>query len=215
LDMPIIDIIHQHFSGLSQRQTEQFAILGPLYSEWNSKVNVISRKDIGQFYLHHVLHSLAIAHIAPFEDGTAVLDVGTGGGFPGIPLAIMFPECRFTLVDSIGKKIKVVEDVANRVGLDNVTPVWGRMEDVPGTYDVAVSRAVAPLADLAEWLRGKVHPSKKTVHGLLCLKGGDLTKEITDSRTLPKVYELNSVFKDPYFEGKKLLWVAGFGQRKK
>jgi len=208
------DIVVHHFPNLTDRQRDQFTALGTLYTDWNSKVNVISRKDIDQFYLHHVLHSLAIARIAPFEDGTMVLDVGTGGGFPGIPLSIMFPQCRFTLVDSIGKKIKVVEDVAARIGLTNVTPKWGRMEDVPGTFDVAVSRAVAPLADLAGWLQGKVHPSKKSVHGLLCLKGGDLTQEIADSRLHPKVYELKSVFKDEYFEGKKLLWVEGFGQRR-
>lgn len=214
IETEFISVLNE-FPHLTGKQQEQLKALGPLYAEWNEKVNVISRKDIEQFYLHHVLHSLAIAHIAPFESGTTVLDVGTGGGFPGIPLAIIFPECRFTLVDSIGKKIKVVENVANRIGLPNVVPIWGRMENVPGTHDVAVSRAVAPLADLAEWLRGKVHPSDKSVHGLLCLKGGDLTKEIADSRLQPKVYELKSFFAHPYFEGKKLLWVAGFGQRKK
>lgn len=187
-------------------------MLGLFYTEWNAKVNVISRKDIDQFYLHHVMHSLAIAKLLPFAPGTTVLDVGTGGGFPGIPLAIFFPECHFTLVDSIGKKIKVVEDVTARLGLTNVTPIWSRMEDVAGTFDVAVSRAVAPLSELSQWLRGKLHLSDKRVHGLLCLKGGDLTQEIADSRLRPTVFDLGNELNDPYFEGKKLLWVEGFSQ---
>lgn len=207
-------LISTHFPDLAQQQRMQIDMLLALYTEWNEKVNVISRKDLDQFYLHHVLHSLAVAHFTPFEPGTTVIDVGTGGGFPGIPLAILFPTCQFTLVDSIGKKIKVVEDVAHRLALSNVNPVWGRMEAVPGTFDVAVSRAVAPLADLAHWLRGKVHPSTKTVKGLLCLKGGDLGQEIADSRLKPQVFDIQTAFDNPYFEGKKLLWVSDFGQRR-
>lgn len=214
MNTPDPSIISGHFSNLTQQQREQIAMLLPLYGEWNDKVNVISRKDLNSFYLHHVLHSLAVAHFTPFETGTSVIDVGTGGGFPGIPLAIVFPQCHFTLVDSIGKKIKVVEDVATRLGLRNVTPVWGRMEAVPGTFDLAVSRAVAPLADLAHWLRGKVHPSNRAVKGLLFLKGGDLAQEIADSRLKPQVFDIKLAFDNPYFEGKKLLWVSDFGQRR-
>ena len=214
MNSPDSSLILAHFPYLAQHQREQIDMLLPLYSEWNEKVNVISRKDLDQFYLHHVLHSLAVAHFAPFEPGTTVIDVGTGGGFPGIPLAILFPTCKFTLVDSIGKKIKVVENVATRLGLQNVAPVWGRMEAVPGTFDVAVSRAVAPLADLAHWLHGKVHPSNKKVGGLLCLKGGDLGQEIAESRLKPQIFDIHSAFDYPFFEGKKLLWVNDFGQRR-
>lgn len=183
-------------------------MLYSVYSEWNEKINVVSRKDFHLFYERHVLHSLAIAKVAQFESKTRVLDVGTGGGFPGIPLAILFPECTFHLVDSIGKKIKVVQEVAEEIGLKNVTAEQQRMEQVKGNYDVIVTRAVASLSTLKNWLKGKLdRKSDKAVTGLFCLKGGDLFEEITEARVKANVHEISNSFEDDFFETKKVVWV--------
>ena len=205
---PNSDIISNYFPDLTQHQKEQFEQLYPLYVHWNAKINVISRKDTGLFYLRHVLHSLAIAKLLPFQDGTMVLDVGTGGGFPGIPLAIMFPNCNFHLIDSIAKKVKVATDVAAQLDLDNVKVEQGRVEELKFRYDVIVTRAVAPLLTLKRWTSGKlIKRSDKKINGLICLKGGDLTNEIIEAKLKPKLFNLSDHFKDEFFETKKLVWV--------
>jgi 16S rRNA (guanine527-N7)-methyltransferase len=176
-----VDVILKYFSDFSQKQLDQFAALQSLYTEWNGKINVISRKDIESLYTRHVLHSLAIAAVCNFDDGAEVVDIGTGGGFPGIPLAIFFPKVRFLLTDSIGKKIKVVQEVAAAIGLENVEAVHSRVEDIDRSFDFAVSRAVAPLGELWQWIRPKIRKgqaSEEFANGLLCLKGGDLRTEI-------------------------------------
>ncbi|MBO7408789.1 MAG: 16S rRNA (guanine(527)-N(7))-methyltransferase RsmG, partial [Paludibacteraceae bacterium] len=172
-------IIPDYFS-LTDRQAEQFAQLEVLYPEWNDKINLISRKDIANLEEHHLLHSLAIAKLLPFADGTTILDVGTGGGFPGIPLAIMFPKCQFLLIDSIGKKIRVAEDIAQRIGLNNVECLQERAEDEKRQFDFVVSRAVMPLPDLVKIIRKNVHHKHKNAipNGLIVLKGGNITGEI-------------------------------------
>jgi 16S rRNA (guanine527-N7)-methyltransferase len=201
-----MNLIQENFQGLTPQQIEQFAKLEELYKKWNAQINVISRKDIDALYLKHVLHSLGIAKVQPFLPGSKVLDVGTGGGFPGIPLAIMFPESEFVLVDSIGKKIKVVEAVAEALGLKNVRAVHGRAEKVKGEFDFIVSRAVTQMDDFVKWTRKKV--AKKQRHalknGILYLKGGDLSEEL---KNFPKaeIYDLTSYFDDPFFETKKVV----------
>lgn len=203
-------LLGHYFPNLTAAQHEQFAQLKPLYEEWNAQINVISRKDMDAFYVHHVLHSLAIAKAAPFDDGTVVLDVGTGGGFPGIPLAIMFPTCTFHLVDSIGKKIKVVNGVANALELENVTAEKARVEHLPHTYDVVVTRAVAPLSTLKHWLYGRLDPAtKKSVRGLIALKGGDLAAEIAEAKVKTKLIPVSSLFDEEFFATKTLVWVNG------
>ncbi|MCF8256264.1 MAG: 16S rRNA (guanine(527)-N(7))-methyltransferase RsmG [Flavobacteriales bacterium] len=203
-------VISKYFPNLTARQQAQFAQLLPLYEEWNAQINVISRKDMESFYVHHVLHSLAIAKAAPFDDGTVVLDVGTGGGFPGIPLAIMFPNCTFHLVDSIGKKIKVVNGVAEALGLENVTAEQARVELLPHTYDVVVTRAVAPLSQLKQWLRGRLDPkTAKSVRGLLALKGGDLAEEMSAAKMTARIIPIQSFFNEDYFETKSVIWIKG------
>lgn len=205
------EIILDYFGDLTDLQKQQFAALYDVYLEWNNQINVVSRKDFHLFYERHVLHSLAIAAVAEFEDGTRILDVGTGGGFPGIPLAILFPNCRFHLVDSIGKKIKVANGVAEAIGLTNVKAEQARMEQGLQKYDVIVTRAVAPLAQLKHWLVGKLDAkSKKSVSGLFCLKGGDLTEEIIQARVKAELFNIQDIFKEDFFETKKVVWVKKF-----
>ncbi len=188
-------------------------MLEALYKEWNEQINVISRKDIDSLYEKHVLHSLAIAPICPFDDGAQVVDIGTGGGFPGIPLAIFYPEVEFVLSDSIGKKIKVVQEVANAIGLKNVTAIHSRVEDIKGrTFDYAVSRAVAPLGDLWKWVNHMIRKGQKgeeLPNGLVCLKGGDLTKEIADSglKKMVQAWSVQDIFPEPAFEEKYVVYV--------
>lgn len=205
---PSWEIILQYFPDISDEQKNLFERLYPIYFDWNTKINVISRKDTHLFYERHVLHSLAIAKLLPFSDGTMVLDVGTGGGFPGIPLAIMFPECNFHLVDSIAKKIKVVADVAEQLELENVKAEQARVEELKLRYDAIVTRAVAPLITLGRWTKGKViKKSNHKVTGLICLKGGDLTDEIIEAKMKPRLYSLSDHFEGEFFETKKLVWV--------
>lgn len=199
--------ILKYFPDLNSIQQEQFQQLLPLYSEWNAKINVISRKDIDQLYERHVLHSLSIAKIINFSKGTQILDVGTGGGFPGIPLAIMFPEANFHLVDSIGKKIKVVHEVASALELKNLTSEHTRAENVNGKFDFIVSRAVTRLPDFYQWVSGKLKSKSKNSlpNGILYLKGGDFYDEIKQIKTPTKVYELSELFDEDFFVTKKLV----------
>jgi 16S rRNA (guanine527-N7)-methyltransferase len=204
-----VNEVLSYFPNLSQKAKDQLAQLLPLYEEWNSQINVISRKDLDQLYTRHVLHSLAIHKFLQFAPGSRVLDIGTGGGFPGIPLAILNPEVNFVLVDSIGKKIKVVQEVSQALGLTNVTAIHERAEKVKGPFDFVMSRAVAELRLLLQWSNGKL--SKKQINalpnGIICLKGGDLTEEF---KGLPKeieVYDLQQWFADPFFETKKLVYL--------
>ncbi len=203
------EIIKKYFPQIGQEQLEQFEQLTPLYKEWNEKINVISRKDIDNLMLHHVLHSLAIAKFITFKDGTEILDVGTGGGFPGIPLAILFPNCQFTLIDSIGKKIKVVQGVAESLGLKNVKAVHGRAEDIDQDFEFIVSRAVTRLTPFYYWVKKKVSPNHFHTlrNGLLCLKGGDLEEELSEFGKKYKLHELYEVFDEEFFETKKLVYV--------
>lgn len=209
-----MEIILKYFSDFDEVQLKQFTALGPLYQEWNEKINVISRKDIKSLYEKHVLHSLAIATQFDFTPGTEIVDLGTGGGFPGIPLAIFFPEIKFHLVDSIGKKIKVVNEVASAIGLKNLTAQHTRVEEIKDRkFDYVVSRAVAPLKDLWKWgkplLRkqptGNQQPA--TSNGLICLKGGDLASEIHESGLKPMAWELDKLFQEDFFKEKYLLFV--------
>ncbi|TYP99539.1 16S rRNA m(7)G-527 methyltransferase [Tenacibaculum adriaticum] len=201
-----MDIILKYFPNLTETQIEQFSKLQELYKNWNLKINVVSRKDIDELYLRHVLHSLGIAKVMPFKPGAKVMDVGTGGGFPGIPLAILFPETQFHLVDSIGKKIKVVDEVVEGLGLENVKTTHGRVEEVKDTYDFIVSRAVAQMETFHRWVRNKVH--KKHIHelknGILYLKGGDLTEELADF-SKATIYNLPDFFEEDFFETKKVV----------
>lgn len=203
------DIIFKYFPGLTNAQKKQFAALAELYAEWNEKINVISRKDIEQLYTRHVLHSLGIAKVQPFSPGTRVLDVGTGGGFPGIPLAILFPETQFQLVDSIGKKITVVKSVAEALGLDNVEAQHVRAEKVKGKFDFIVSRAVTRMAPFYQWVQNKVKPDSNhhLYNGILYLKGGDLTEEMEEAKLNYAVYELSKYFEEDFFETKKVVYV--------
>ncbi|MEX0272766.1 MAG: 16S rRNA (guanine(527)-N(7))-methyltransferase RsmG [Flavobacteriaceae bacterium] len=202
------DLIFKYFPELSEVQKKQFAQLVPLYGNWNQKINVISRKDIGELYLRHVLHSLAIAKVCHFRPGSEVLDVGTGGGFPGIPLAIFFPEVQFTLVDSIGKKIKVVEEVARELGLTNVVTFHGRAEAVKGHFDFIVSRAVTSMPTFVGWVRRRI--KKESQHelrnGILYLKGGDLSQEL-QAYTNVRLYPLADYFEEDFFDTKKVVYL--------
>lgn len=203
-------IIYKYFNGLSDKQKAQFDQLGELYTLWNQQINVISRKDMDNFYLHHVLHSLSIAKIIKFKDFTEVMDAGTGGGFPGLPLAIMFPEVNFFLVDSIGKKIKVVNEVSTSLGLKNLTAQQIRMEQVDKTFDFIISRAVTYLPDFMKWTGYKFHQKSfnKLKNGILYLKGGDISEEVNSlKRFKTKTYNLNTHFEEEFFETKKLVHV--------
>ena len=201
-----MDLILKYFPHLSENQQKQFAKLEALYHDWNLKINVVSRKDIDELYLRHVLHSVGIAKVQPFKKGAKVLDIGTGGGFPGIPLAILFPEVHFHLVDSIGKKIKVVEEVSEGLGLKNVTITNDRAENISGQYDFIVSRAVAQMETFTRWVKGKV--AKKSNHelknGILYLKGGDLDEELAMFKSAT-VYGLSAFYDEDFFETKKVV----------
>lgn len=198
--------IFTYFPELTPVQKEQFEQIKSLYKDWNLKINVVSRKDINEIYLRHVLHSLAIAKLQPFQSGAKILDIGTGGGFPGIPLAILFPETEFHLVDSIGKKIKVVNEVKDGLGLENVKAFNCRVEEMEGHYDFIISRAVAKMETFVRWVKGRI--AKKNTHelrnGILYLKGGDLTEELARYQTA-KVYPLSDFFREEFFETKSLV----------
>ena len=206
-----MDIILKYFADFTPQQLEQLTRLNALYREWNEKINVISRKDIDSLYEKHVLHSLSIAALFEFADGMEIIDLGTGGGFPGIPLAIFFPNVKFHLVDSIAKKLKVVDAVAEGIGLQNVETQHSRIEEIKNRkFDFVVSRAVAPLKDLWRWsnplLKIKTRPD--LTPGLICMKGGDLAQEVQESGTRPRVVEINSIFPEPYFDQKFVLYVS-------
>jgi 16S rRNA (guanine527-N7)-methyltransferase len=203
------DDIKHYFPNLSPEQIDKFNALYNLYKDWNAQINVISRKDEENFYIHHVLHSLAIAKMIEFMPGTKILDIGTGGGFPGIPLAILFPETDFTLADSIGKKIKVVHEVSNALGLKNVKGIHERVEKIPGQFDFIVSRAVAPLSDLVFWTKDKLSTDNfnDLSNGWICLKGGDLADELTKVKKHIRTYPISDWFKEDFFETKKVIYV--------
>lgn len=202
-------ILLKYFPELSSTQKEQFEKLWDLYSHWNAQINVISRKDFDSLYERHVLHSLGIAKVLNFKSGTKILDVGTGGGFPGIPLAIMFPECHFHLVDSIGKKIKVVQEVSNGIGLVNVFPEHARAEQVKDKFDFVVSRAVTTLPEFMGWIKGKFlkKNNNSLPNGVLYLKGGDLAEELKGFEKSSKIFDLPKFFEEPFFETKKVVYV--------
>lgn len=208
-----MQILQKYFTDFSEKQWQQYAALKDLYEDWNQKINVISRKDMDEFYEHHVLHSLAIATQFDFPDGFQIMDLGAGGGFPGIPLAIFFPEVHFHLVDSINKKLKVAQAIANEIELKNVTVEHTRAEDIKDKkFDVVVSRAVASLKDLWYWskpllIKKPVNQPKK-ISGLICLKGGDLSHEISESRLHPRVWEINKIFDEEFFKEKYILSIS-------
>jgi 16S rRNA (guanine527-N7)-methyltransferase len=203
------DIIQHYFKNQTELQKEQFEKLHSLYEEWNAQINVISRKDIDELYIRHVLHSLAIYKFCPFQPGSKVLDIGTGGGFPGIPLAIMHPQVHFVLVDSIGKKIKVVNEVAAGLGLKNIETHHERAEKIKDKFDFVVSRAVAELKELLQWSNGKISSNQINgiPNGLICLKGGDLKEELKAVSQKAQVFTLTDFFKEEFFETKKLVYV--------
>jgi len=205
-----MELITKYFPDLTNDQLDKFSLLEELYLEWNSRINVISRKDMEHFYERHVLHSLGIAKVMQFLPGAQVLDVGTGGGFPGIPLAILFPETKFVLVDSIGKKIKVVQEVAVAAGITNVVAIKARAEEVKGKYDFVVSRAVTTLPDFIKWVEKKLKlESRNTLqNGILYLKGGDLEAELAPLQKKCQVFSLGDYFEEAFFETKKVVHVA-------
>jgi 16S rRNA (guanine527-N7)-methyltransferase len=204
-----MELILKYFPSISSTQITQFEALYDLYLDWNSKINVISRKDIENLYEHHVLHSLAIAEIIKFQPGSTVLDVGTGGGFPGVPLAILFPEVQFVLVDSIGKKIKVGTEVSNSIRLKNITLKHSRVQEEKGKYDFVVSRAVMPLGDLVNLVKKNIKKEQKNAlpNGLICLKGGELQHEILPYKNIAELYNLSDFFKEEFFLTKKGVYV--------
>jgi 16S rRNA (guanine527-N7)-methyltransferase len=203
-----LKLIKHYFPGLSDSQLNQFRSIAEVYKDWNQKINVVSRKDIDEIYIRHVLHSLGIAKVQTFLPGSQVLDVGTGGGFPGIPLAILFPETQFTLVDSIGKKIKVVEEVVQALDLKNVTAINDRVENISGEFDFIVSRAVAVMPSFVHWVKGKIAKESKhdRKNGILYLKGGDLSEELQPYRTV-EIFELSSFFNEEFFDTKKVVYL--------
>ena len=206
----MIDIITKYFPDLTDLQCQQYEMLDALYRDWNSKINVISRKDIDNLYEHHVLHSLAIAKVLRFKPSTKILDFGTGGGFPGIPLAIMFPQCRFHLIDGIGKKIRVATEISKAIGLTNVEALQRRGEEETRKFDFVVSRAVMPLPDLMKLIRKNIRKEQHNAlpNGLLCLKGGDLHEELKPFKTIVEVYPLNDFFDEEWYrENKKIIYV--------
>lgn len=205
-----MELIEKYFTDFSEKQMNQFKQLKDLYKEWNEKINVISRKDIDNFYLHHVLHSLSIATHFDFKKNASVLDLGCGGGFPGIPMAIFFPDTQFHLADSINKKLTVVKEVAAFIHLNNITVEHTRAEDIKNRkFDAVITRAVAPLKDLWRWskpLLKKNNPEEESPNGLICLKGGDLSAEIQESDCKPYIWEIDQLFKEDYFKNKYLLY---------
>lgn len=204
-----MESILTYFPSLTEGQIKQFEALSDLYTSWNTKINVISRKDIHNLYINHVLHSLSIAKLINFTGSTTILDVGTGGGFPGIPLAIFFPNLKFVLIDSIGKKIKVVNEVASAISLSNVEAIHRRVQDEKRKYDFVVSRAVMSLSELEKLVRKNISPTQKNAlpNGLICLKGGDLENEIKPFRKKVDVYPLTQYFKESFFETKKIVYL--------
>lgn len=218
MSAPTVDILLKYFSDFTPKQVEQFSALGELYKDWNAKINVISRKDIDSLYEKHVLHSLTIAAIFDFPKGRQIIDIGTGGGFPGVPLAIFFPDVQFHLVDSVGKKLKIIEAVKEAIDLPNVTTQHTRVEDIKNRkFDFVVSRAVAPLKELWTWSKPLLKNTQFTAEGptgeavyksgLICLKGGDLAQEISESGTRPRMIEISSIFAEDYFKEKYMLYV--------
>ena len=207
----MIGVITGYFPHLTDKQKEQLVALFHLYEDWNSKINVISRKDMDQFYERHVLHSLAISKIIDFKPGTRILDVGTGGGFPGIPLAIMYPEVAFTLVDSIGKKVKVVNEVASALGLKNVDAQPIRAEAVKGQFDFILSRAVARMKPFYGWVHGKINltSSHQLANGILYLKGGNLEEEMKELKKPYTLYQISDFFEEAFFETKQVAYIKG------
>lgn len=205
-----MDIILKYFPNLTEEQQQQFAALYDLYLDWNSKINVISRKDIENLYEHHILHSLGIAKFIRFRPGTTIMDLGTGGGFPGIPLAILFPEVNFHLVDSIGKKIRVATEVAHSIGLKNITFRHARAEEEKQLFDFVVSRAVMPLTDLLTVIKKNISPVQKNAlpNGLICLKGGELEQETLPVKNKTIVQNLKDFFEEDFFETKKVVYVT-------
>ena len=205
-----MEIIQKYFKNLTETQVEQFAQLEALYNDWNAKINVISRKDIQNLYEHHVLHSLGIAKVVNFKDGTTVMDLGTGGGFPGIPLAILFPEVQFHLVDSIGKKVRVAQEVATAIGLKNVKFSHARAEEVKEQYDFVVTRAVMPMVDLMKVARKNIRKEQHNAlpNGIIALKGGELNGEIASMKNIATVWELSDFFSEEYFKTKKVVHVT-------
>lgn len=204
-----IELIQKYFPNLTARQIEQFRQLDDLYHDWNAKINVISRKDIDNLYEHHVLHSLGIAEVIRFRPNTKVMDIGTGGGFPGIPLAILFPDTEFHLVDSIKKKILVCTEVAKALELENVTTYWCRAEDMKAKFDFVVSRAVMPLTDLSHLVRKNIAKEQRNAlpNGLICLKGGELAGETQFMKKLVDITDLSQYFTEEYFKTKKVVYV--------
>ena len=205
-----MELILKYFPDLTEEQKRQFAALYDLYTDWNSKINVISRKDIENLYEHHVLHSLGIAKVIRFKPGTKVMDLGTGGGFPGIPLAILFPEVQFHLVDSIGQKVRVATEIAGSIGLKNVTTRHARAEEEKQLFDFVVSRAVMPLTDLLKIIRKNISPKQQNAlpNGLICLKGGELEKETMPVKNKTTMWNLKEFFGEEFFETKKVVYVA-------
>lgn len=203
------EVIFRYFPELDSTQREKFTALAPLFAEWNAQINVISRKDMEHFYVRHVLHGLAIAKVIQFKPGTSVLDVGTGGGFPGVPLAILFPEVQFHLVDSIAKKIKVVRDVAERLQLQNVKAAQARAEELPGKYHFVVNRAVAPMPKLVHWVKERIDSQSINTlpNGILSLKGGDLRDELEPFKKRTEIFPISSFFDDPFFETKQVVYI--------
>ena len=203
------EIIFQYFKDINDEQRAQFRALGPLYQEWNAKINVISRKDIDNLYMHHVLHSLGIAKVVNFRQGSNILDIGTGGGFPGIPLAILFPNCKFKLIDSIGKKTRVAAAVANAIGLKNVVVEHRNVIEEKNKYDFVVSRAVMNATDLVRLIRKNVSKEQRNAlpNGLICLKGGDMTEEVAPFKNHSEIWELKSYFDDEFFDTKKVMYI--------
>lgn len=204
-----MNIIEHYFPQITEEQRRQFEALDELYHEWNQKINVISRKDIDNLYEHHVLHSLAIARFVNFRPGTRILDLGTGGGFPGIPLAILFPECQFKLIDGTGKKIRVAQEVCTAIGLKNCHPEQLRGEDEKGRYDFVVSRAVMPLPDLMKIVRKNIAKEQRNAYpnGVICLKGGDVQGETSPFRHIVETTELSNYFSEPWFKEKHIIYV--------
>jgi 16S rRNA (guanine527-N7)-methyltransferase len=205
----VAETVFNYFPSLSGKQKEQLSELQRIYTMWNSMINVISRKDMDHFYIHHVLHSMAIAKVITFAKGTRILDVGTGGGFPGIPLSIIFPDCEFTLLDSIEKKIKVVTAVKEELGLENVIPVRKRVEEEKARFHFVISRAVTGFPEFVKITRKNIHTgsNNELANGIIYLKGGDLTEELSKFGNKVKVWEISRFFNDPFFETKKVVYL--------